>query len=221
MAQAGKPVTIGVTPAYTDSGNDDIMGDFSSQGPTDVDYRVKPDLVAPGVNVLSSLPQSFCTPLPAEGCWGFKQGTSMASPHLAGVAAVVRQAHPAWSAAQVRSAITNTAKEGTLTQSRAIDTPENDPLVTGAGLADVDAAIDAKVALSSVSTSFGSTPSGSGTTLTRTVTVTDLSGTASTLPVTVDGRPGLLGLPVDPDGAAGRLGEPAGLLHRPQGCDQG
>ena len=31
------------------------MGDFSSQGPTDVDYRVKPDLVAPGVNVLSSI----------------------------------------------------------------------------------------------------------------------------------------------------------------------
>ena len=42
--------------AYFTSPNDDIMAGFSSQGPTDVDFRVKPDVVAPGVNVLSSIP---------------------------------------------------------------------------------------------------------------------------------------------------------------------
>ncbi len=170
--QLGNRVTIGSDGTYRHSGNDDIMGDFSSQGPTDVDYRVKPDLVAPGVNVLSSVPSTACTEAP---CWAFYQGTSMASPHLAGAAAVVRQAHPDWTPEQVRSAITNTATEGTLTQSRAIHTPETDPLVTGAGLLDVDDAVGASLALSQVSTSFGVTPSGAGRAISKTLTVTNLT----------------------------------------------
>ena len=117
LALAGTPVTIGSQNAYTTTGNDNIMASFSSQGPTDVDYRVKPDLVAPGVNVLSSIPHTFCTDPGPIGCWAFFQGTSMASPHLAGTAAVVRAAHPGWTAEQVRSAITNTAQEDVLTQS--------------------------------------------------------------------------------------------------------
>ncbi len=68
------------------------MAGFSSQGPTDVDFRVKPDVVAPGVNVLSSIPQSYCDR--RRRCFAFFQGTSMASPHLAGAAAIVRQAAP-------------------------------------------------------------------------------------------------------------------------------
>ncbi len=187
--QIGQPVTIGNTPSYTDTNNDNIMAGFSSQGPTDVDYRVKPDLVAPGVNVLSSIPQAACVPLPAEGCWAFFQGTSMASPHLAGTAAVVRQAHPDWSAEQIRSAITNTAKQQTLTKSSAITTLETDPQIIGAGLDDVDAALGAKVALSSVSTSFGSSPSGTGKALSKTLTVTNLTGAQLVLPITVTGDP--------------------------------
>jgi minor extracellular serine protease Vpr len=182
----GQTVTIGVHPAYVDSGNDDIMAAFSSQGPTDVSYRVKPDLVAPGVNVLSSIPHQFCDAGPA-GCWAFFQGTSMASPHLAGTAAVVRQAHPNWDAWQVRSAITNTAKEGVLTKFNAITTPDTDPLITGAGLDDVDAAVGAQLALSSVSTSFGAIPAGNGAAQHRTLTITNLTGTPITVPVSVDG----------------------------------
>ncbi len=189
MARSGMPVTIGVDATYATTGNDDIMANFSSQGPTDVTYGVKPDVVAPGVNILSSLPASFCSPLPPEGCWGFMQGTSMATPHLAGTAAVVRQAHPTWSAAEVRSAIVNTAKEGVLTKSKAITTLETDPQVTGSGLEDVDAAVGATLALSSVSTSFGSTPSGAGKALTRSLTVTNLTGSARTVTVTVSGDP--------------------------------
>ena len=40
------------------------MAGFSSRGPTDVDFRVKPDIAAPGVNVLSSQPSDFCTDTP-------------------------------------------------------------------------------------------------------------------------------------------------------------
>ena len=111
----------------------------------------------------------------------------MASPHLAGTAAVVRAAHPGWTAEQVRSAITNTAQQDALFNYANITTKETDPLVTGAGLDDVQAARDAKVALSSVSTSFGAVPSGSGKSLSRTVGITSLTGAAQTLTWTITG----------------------------------
>jgi len=76
-----------------------------------VSYRVKPDVVAPGVNVLSSIPVAFCNGSP---CWAFFQGTSMATPHLAGSAAVLRWLYPNWSAEQIRSAIVNTADQNVL-----------------------------------------------------------------------------------------------------------
>src|SRR5207253_4394378 len=101
----GQSTTIGATLTYLQTGNNDIMAGFSSQGPTDVDFRVKPDVVAPGVNVLSSVPASDTCRAP---CFAFFQGTSMATPHLAGSAAIVRQQHPDWSAAAVRSAVVNT-----------------------------------------------------------------------------------------------------------------
>ena len=94
--------TISAAAQYFLTTNVDIMAGFSSQGPTDVDFRVKPDVVAPGVNVLSSVPASDTCRAP---CFAFFQGTSMATPHLAGSAAVVRQQHPDWSAAAVRSAV--------------------------------------------------------------------------------------------------------------------
>ena len=188
LALVGKQVTLNAQKAYHDSNNDNIMGDFSSQGPTDVDHRVKPDLVAPGVNVLSSIPLEHCdAETNPDGCWAFFNGTSMASPHLAGTAAVVRAAHLDWSAAQVRSAITNTAQQGELFNYESIRTPETDPLVTGAGLVDVPAAVDAKVALSSVSTSFGAVPAGSGQRTTTSLTLTNLTDSPVTGAVSIVG----------------------------------
>ena len=60
MADDGQSATIGADTSYFMTANADIMAGFSSQGPTDVDFRVKPDVVAPGVNVLSSIPRRFC-----------------------------------------------------------------------------------------------------------------------------------------------------------------
>jgi len=64
------------------------MADFSNRGPVTVDgsNRIKPDIVAPGVEILSSLP---------EGTYGTKSGTSMAGPHLVGVVALIWSAQPA------------------------------------------------------------------------------------------------------------------------------
>jgi subtilisin family serine protease len=171
MAADGMDATIGVDNAYFSTTNADIMAGFSSQGPTDVDFRVKPDVVAPGVNVLSSIPQSYCDK--NVDCFAFFQGTSMASPHLAGAAAIVRQAHPDWPAWAVRSAIVNTADVGRLLDYRDGTTVVTDVNVTGAGIANVESAVGATALLSPVSVSFGATPSGSGQT--RSVAVTLLN----------------------------------------------
>ena len=70
--------------------------DFSSVGPTTISLRLKPDVAAPGVNVLSSV---------SGGGWAEFSGTSMASPHVAGAAALLRQRHPAWTVEQLKSAL--------------------------------------------------------------------------------------------------------------------
>jgi subtilisin family serine protease len=154
---------------------------------------IKPDVVAPGADIISSLPAALCDPLPPEGCWGFLGGTSMATPHLAGAAAVVRGLHPDWSAAQVRSSIVNTAQEGLL-RNPLTDKVTSDAMIVGTGLLDVAAATEATAALDPVSKSFGSVPSGSGKSLTATIVVTNISAAASSFTAAV--------VDSDADGAA-------------------
>ncbi|ESU34338.1 hypothetical protein G3A_01515 [Bacillus sp. 17376] len=78
----------------------DLLADFSSRGPVTVTWEIKPDIVAPGVAINSTIPGGY---LPL-------QGTSMAAPHIAGAAALIKQAHPDWSPAEIKAAIMNTAK---------------------------------------------------------------------------------------------------------------
>jgi subtilisin family serine protease len=181
-AQNGSAVTLSASVQYFITPNADFIAAFSSRGPTDVDFRVKPDVVAPGVNVLSSFPVANCD---GDPCWAFLQGTSMSSPHLAGSAAVLRSLHPDWSAAQVRSAIVNTADRNVLRQPGS-GAPETDANAIGTGRENLLAAVSATVALDPVSVSFGAVPSGSGQTKTRTVTVSNLTGSAKTYSVSVE-----------------------------------
>ncbi len=181
MASDGASTTISPTRAYLQTTNNDIRAGFSSEGPTDVDFRVKPDLMAPGVNVLSSQPAHACA---APPCWAFFQGTSMATPHLAGAAAVVRGQHPAWSAAQVRSAIVNTADQGVIKSHTNGTTIVENVNIVGSGRLNVLSATGAKVALDPVSVSFGAVPSGSGQSDTRTVSLSSLGGAATSVTVT-------------------------------------
>ena len=185
VADNGLSATIGATKTYFQTSNSDIMAGFSSQGPTDVDFRVKPDVVAPGVNVLSSIPHAFCA---APPCFAFFQGTSMATPHLAGSAAVVRQQHPDWGAADVRSAIVNTADTGVL-RSFSTGALQNNVNINGTGRENLLAAVNAKVGVDPVSLSFGAVPSGSGQTLQKSVTLTNLSAGPLTYSLSVTGQP--------------------------------
>ncbi len=176
-ANNGVSTTISATKAYFQTPNSNIMAGFSSWGPTDVDFRVKPDVVAPGVNVLSSQPRWTCnTGNGTTPCWAFFQGTSMATPHLAGIAAVVRGQHPAWTAAQIRSAIVNQADQGVLKASSGSGATVTDVNQIGSGRANAEAATRAKVALDPVSVSFGSVPGGSGQSLSSSITLSNLLG---------------------------------------------
>jgi subtilisin family serine protease len=187
VAADGLNATIGAALQYTYiPANDNFMAAFSSQGPTDVDFRVKPDVVAPGVNVLSSIPVSFCD---GASCWAFFQGTSMATPHLAGSAAVVKGQQPTWSAAQVRSAIVNTAEQGVLKQATSTNLETNVNKI-GSGLDNLLSAVTATVALDPVSVSFGPVPSISGQTKTFDVTLTNLGNSQATFSLSVGSSTG-------------------------------
>lgn len=79
-----------------------LPASFTSGGPRNVDSAVKPEVIAPGVSVKSTGM--------GTGTQGIRMsGTSMAAPHTAGVAALVTQAHPAWSTEAIKAAILDTA----------------------------------------------------------------------------------------------------------------
>src|SRR6185437_12242787 len=88
-----------ITVAATTLGGE--IADFSSAGPTPVSLQLKPDVSAPGGSILSSLP-------PSQGTWGLLSGTSMATPHVAGAAALLKQQHPTWTVADIKSALEQT-----------------------------------------------------------------------------------------------------------------
>jgi subtilisin family serine protease len=77
-----------------------VIASFSSSGPTPVSAQMKPDVTAPGASILSSIPGA---------AWDVFDGTSMASPHIAGGAALLKQRHPDWTVAQIKSALVQTA----------------------------------------------------------------------------------------------------------------
>lgn len=92
---------------------------FSSGGPRFGDSMLKPGVTAPGVSVVSTLIGS------GNGATT-ESGTSMATPHVSGVAALTREAHPGWSEPQWRAAVVETADPGKLT--------DFDPRIEGQGL---------------------------------------------------------------------------------------
>ena len=203
----GAVATISAALAYFQTINSDFMADFSSQGPTEVDFRVKPDVVAPGEHVLSSIPISFCGGQP---CFAFFDGTSMATPHLAGSAAVLRWLYPNWTAAQIRSAIVNTADQGVLKQANG--DLESNLNVTGAGRENLLAAANATITLDPVSVSFGAVPSGSGQSMTSTVSLKNVSAGSMTVSIAIQSGDSSVSYSVSPSSMTLAVGK-TGLIN--------
>ncbi|MCS5717289.1 S8 family serine peptidase [Herbiconiux sp. CPCC 205763] len=103
---------------------------FSSRGPilADGGDMLKPDITAPGVAILAA----GANPEGEAGTWEFMSGTSMASPHIAGLAALYLGVHPDAAPAEIKSAMMTTAYD-TLDASGA---PAEDPFAQGAGHVD-------------------------------------------------------------------------------------
>src|SRR5947199_1676505 len=167
-----------ITPA-----NKDILAGFSSQGPTAVDFAVKPDLTSVGVNVLSSItcvgkPETC----PGDGTgWAFFSGTSMSTPHIAGSAAVLLDLHSTWSPPQIKSALVNRADlviKDSLTGLHDIG-----PTAQGAGRENLSVAADGTTWLDPVSASFGKVTVGHPTSLN--ITLSNPTGSSETFTVSL------------------------------------
>src|SRR5699024_7135417 len=90
----------------------DEINDSSSQGPTTPTFDIKPDVVAPGTNIMYTVP-AYGKINPDEDygqTYDIKSGTSMATPHVAGIAALLLSKNPDWGPTDVKVALSNTAK---------------------------------------------------------------------------------------------------------------
>ncbi|MBJ7983290.1 S8 family serine peptidase [Bacillus cereus] len=92
----------------------DHLADFSSRGPVNGNYDIKPDVVAPGVSVFSTAPEYINDPQDGvnySNAYVRLSGTSMASPHVAGAAALILQEHPEYTPFDVKAALMNTSDD--------------------------------------------------------------------------------------------------------------
>ncbi|TDE01489.1 S8 family serine peptidase [Jiangella asiatica] len=89
--------------------SEDRMGDFSSRGPRVGDGAIKPEISAPGAAIVAARSAGTDGGVPVGEYYLANGGTSMASPHVAGVAAMVAQRHPDWTATQLKDALMSTS----------------------------------------------------------------------------------------------------------------
>ncbi|AJF68876.1 peptidase S8 [Streptomyces vietnamensis] len=160
---------------------DDRLAPFSSTGPRVDDGAVKPDVTAPGVAITaaaaagSALDTRPGIPHPAPGYLQL-DGTSMATPHVAGAAAILKQRHPDWKSAELKGALTGSAEDGGYTAFQ-----------QGAGRIRVDEALAQSVVAEPVSLNFGTAlwPHADDKPVTKKVAYRNLGATDVTLDLSV------------------------------------
>ncbi|WP_435208648.1 S8 family serine peptidase [Micromonospora sp. bgisy143] len=140
---------------------DDALAEFSSRGPRVGDGGLKPDITAPGVEIVAARADGTLLGEPVGEKYMTLSGTSMAAPHVTGAVALLAQQHSGWTAAQLKATLMASAKPH----------PEQTAFQQGAGRVDVARAITQRVTSAPVSVSFGQPawPHGDDTPVTRKV----------------------------------------------------
>jgi subtilisin family serine protease len=119
IASVRKPTARIIGKQISEWPNAPTMTDFSSRGPdTAAEDIIKPDVTAPGLQILAGNSPTPDPGLPAGELFQAIAGTSMSSPHVAGLFALLKQAHPDWSAAEAKSALMTTARQDVLDNDR-------------------------------------------------------------------------------------------------------
>ncbi|HEV7707197.1 MAG TPA: S8 family serine peptidase, partial [Asanoa sp.] len=177
---AGGTATVGSPGAARDAltvgavDRADQIADFSSRGPRLGDQGLKPEITAPGVDIVAARAAGTTMGNPVDAYYTAASGTSMATPHVAGAAAILAQEHPDWTGAALKDALVSTAQ-----------TTLNLPVYAqGAGRVDVARATGQAVTGTGVADfglhTVGATP----TSATRTVTYANSGGTPVSLALT-------------------------------------
>ena len=190
-----------------DNARTDSLSSFSSRGPRARDTGLKPDLTAPGHTIWS--PDRFT---------GFRgrslNGTSMASPHVAGVMALLKQEHPTWSVEQLKALAMNTAGSDVFSQFGQTGDKYGVGRV-GSGRVQVHTALgSSSIAYNAdgsgaVSVSFGAVEVAGTATLQRTIKVENLGASAQTYTLGYDARTSIPGVTYSFPGGSS-LSVPAG-----------
>ncbi|WP_405689360.1 S8 family serine peptidase [Streptomyces sp. NBC_01185] len=164
----GAPAIADATLAVGAVDADDELAAFSSRGPRPSDNAVKPDITAPGVSIVAAK---------TGGGHTAKSGTSMATPHVAGSAALVAQAHPDWSGEQIKTALMNSAEPNA----------KRSPYQQGTGRVDVGSAARQTVLASPANlTTTAGWSDGAGKDTERTVTFTNAGDSDTTLDLALE-----------------------------------
>jgi len=119
---------------------DKSIAPFSSRGPVTINWDIKPEVLAPGTNIISTIP----------GGYEVLQGTSMAAPHVSGAIAVMKEARPNWTNDQIIGAIKTTAKQMKQENGRPFD-----PIEQGMGEIQLEKAIHTKTIIDNPLLAFG------------------------------------------------------------------
>lgn len=166
-ATAGVTVTLD---AFADPADDDQIAGFSSRGPGHGGSTFKPDLSAPGVAIVSTAVAS------GTGSANL-QGTSMASPHVAGAAALLRQKHPNLDQSAIKALLQNSTVNSNATG-------DTDLARQGVGALRVDRAVALTSYAAPAGVSFGRLNPITSTNVKEDVRLTDLSGERRNFSVT-------------------------------------
>jgi len=182
VGSVGSPSTADAALSVGAVDRDDKLADFSSRGPRAEDDAIKPDITAPGVNIVAAKAKNgvIGDPAPVDG-YTTLSGTSMATPHVAGAAAILTQQHPGWSSLLRKDALMASAKP----------TDGVNPFDQGAGRVDVAREITQTVVADEGSLSFGlqKWPHDDDQPITKTVTYRNAGTAAAELTLTGPGAP--------------------------------